>query len=52
MATSRFVMRGAPTPKVCVLTYYFAFFFVETGMKTKEFGTGDASLVSPPWIRQ
>ena len=28
----------APTPKVGVLTYYFAFFFAENCMKMKEFG--------------
>ena len=29
---------GAPTPKVGELTYYFAIFFAENCMKTKEFG--------------
>ena len=29
---------GVPTPKVGVLTYYFAIFFAENCMKMKEFG--------------
>ena len=36
---SRIFLRGMPTPKVGVLTYYFAI-FVENRMKMKEFGLG------------
>ena len=31
---------GAPTPRVGVLTYYFAFFLAANCMKMKEFGPG------------
>ena len=39
-----FPWEGAPTPKVGVLTYYFAFFLLKTAWKWKNW--------RPPWIRQ
>ena len=51
---SRIFLKGAPTPKVSVLTYFFA----ESYMKMNGFGPmgwgreGGASLVPPLEIRQ
>ena len=47
---SRIFLRGTRTPKVNVLTYYFANFLPKNCMKMKEFGPweGGASL-APPW---
>ena len=35
---SRIFLSGTPTPKLSVLTYYFANFFAKNCMKMKEFG--------------
>ena len=52
---SRIFLRGAPTLKVGVLTY-FAIFFAENCMEMKEFGPGGRGRGMhpwpPSWIRQ
>ena len=46
VADPGFSREGVPTPKMGVLTYYFAIFFEENCMKMKEFGPPDTPLRS------
>ena len=52
---SRIFLRGVPTPKVGVLTYYFAFFFCRKLHENEKIwtrGGGGCGSLEPPWIHQ
>ena len=50
---SRIFLKGVPTPKVGVLTYYFANFLPKTVWRWKNLDPeGGRTSLAPPWIRQ